>query len=216
LDIISKRGFVGKNKEGISVEGEDSGRNAVTLAERVLKSFVEIKVNKKSAKIPKIGKVPFDASIIQILIKTAAEQSKIKSKDEKKDLSDTSKQYKVIKEEKDIEGGYGASRAYSAGKVGASYLDYGRLFSYLGKFKAFSNYFSAENTISPENSSQRQTSELDTIEKGARHVKYMANNHEINTISAVPIAGMDSAEWEKFKLWMKLDPVMYRLKTSTS
>ena len=158
LDIISKRGFVGKNKEGISVEGEDSGRNAVTLAERVLKSFVEIKVNKKSAKIPKIGKVPFDASIIQILIKTAAEQSKIKSKDEKKDLSDTSRQYKVIKEEKDIEGGYGASRAYSAGKVGASYLDYGRLFSYLGKFKAFSNYFSAENAISPEHSSQRQTS----------------------------------------------------------
>jgi len=58
---------------------------------------------------------------------------------------------------------------------------------------------------------------LETVEKGARYVKYIRSRAiELNPTSIVPIAGMDSGEWEKFRLWMQLDPVMYRLKTSTS
>ena len=54
------------------------------------------------------------------------------------------------------------------------------------------------------------------MEKGARYTKYFAGGNNLNPVSLVPIAGMSSGEWEEFKLWMKLDPVMYRFKTSTS
>ncbi|MBI2658876.1 hypothetical protein HYX05_02110, partial [Candidatus Woesearchaeota archaeon] len=56
----------------------------------------------------------------------------------------------------------------------------------------------------------------ETMDKGARYVKYFNSKTPIDKSSLVPIAGMNSAEWEQFKLWMRLDTVMYLLKTSTS
>ena len=50
------------------------------------------------------------------------------------------------------------------------------------------------------------------MERATKYIKYMAGGREINTISLVPSAGMDSHEWENFKMWMKIDPVMYLLK----
>ena len=54
------------------------------------------------------------------------------------------------------------------------------------------------------------------MEKAGRYIKYMAGGADLDTLSMVPKAGMSSSEWENFKMWMKLDPVMYRLKVSTS
>lgn len=222
--MISKRVFVGKSKGDVGKKG--SGKlERLSLTRKVKKIFGEIKTKKDAVRIPAISTLKGairnppsslpNSAIIQIMISSAAEQAQKASKEEVVD-NKAGKKYKILDEGKESGiGGYGAVRPYSSGTF-ASYLDYSKLFSYLGKFRAFSSYFSAENAISPENSSQRQAAELDAIEKGVRHIKYLAHNHEINTISAVPIAGMDSSEWEKFKLWMKLDPVMYRLKTSTS
>ena len=62
----------------------------------------------------------------------------------------------------------------------------------------------------------------ETMEKGASYLKYFAGGHDlnplasVNPLSLVPVAGMSGSEWEQFKMWMRLDPVMYLLKTRIS
>ena len=88
-----------------------------------------------------------------------------------------------------------------------------------GKFRAKSPYENLSNIERSDNlldNGKFSLIDFETMEKGARHARYFTPGNELNPLSLVPIAGMSSGEWEQFKLWMKLDPVMYRLKTSTS
>ena len=146
------------------------------------------------------------------IIKSAID--KVKTEDDDKNAK---KGHKI----KNI-GGYGTISKFYRIIPTTSYIDYAKLFSYLGKFKsqsAYENFDTPTDTISNlrDGSDKFSLIELETAEKGARYVKYfMPKNTDINVVSLVPLAGMSSAEWEKFKLWMLLDPVMYRLKTSTS
>ena len=131
--------------------------------------------------------------------------------------------YKILKEckEKNV-GGYGAVSNIYGIVPNIPYINYGKIFSYLGKFKSQSAYEYLDDSSEKFGKSMGENNsfsliDLETSEKGARYVKYfMSNSSGIDPISMMPIAGMNSAEWEQFKLWMKLDPVMYRLKTSTS
>ena len=52
----------------------------------------------------------------------------------------------------------------------------------------------------------------DTIDRVTSHIKYFSGGY-VDTLSLVPKAGMNSAEWEQFRLGMKLDPVLYGFKT---
>ena len=56
----------------------------------------------------------------------------------------------------------------------------------------------------------------ETMEKGANYIRYFNSKIPIDKSSLVPIAGMNSAEWEQFKMFMRLDTAMYLLKISTS
>lgn len=156
-------------------------------------------------------------SIAEILIKSAVEKAKTgingKAKFEESAI------YRVLKEEMPLAtGGYGAvSKGYTAAP-GASYVDYEKLFSHLGKFRAQSAYENIENSNPAAANSLTDNGfrliDSEIMEKGAKYVKFfMPANSEIGSVSAVPVAGMNSSEWEQFKLWMKLDPVMYGLKT---
>ncbi len=206
-----------------------------TLADRVIRNFSIIKIKKCTVKVPKLkagkGKIGFKkgktflkkdskapiSSVISILIKAAVENAR----KEEKCAAEKNKIYEMLKEDKKLNanGGYGsASKSYETAPH-ASYVDYGKIFGYLGKFRANSPYenFEGRNggngTIS---SGKSALIDSDAIEKGSRYVKYFARGSQIDATSLVPVAGMSSSEWEQFKLWMKLDPVMYRLKTSTS
>lgn len=212
-----------------------------TLTERVATDFARVKLKKASVKVPKLkiqkesGKralnqrkadaVPI-SSLVNILIKSAIEKAKKEQKE--KVQVEEEKSYTVLKEGNKLifNGGYGTvSKGYGAAPH-ASYVDYGKLFSHLGSFRAKQPY---ENMAEHVGALNRETesrsfvlADKQTMERGAGYVKYFLGGIALNPDSGahpsslVPVAGMNSSEWEQFKMWMKLDPVMYLLKIRTS
>ena len=209
-----------------------------TLVERVSRDFSKIKLENVTVKVPRlkakkekvINKKNHDemfiSSIVNNLIKNSIKQVKAEKK-EKGAVQEESRNFVLAKGERGLnaDGGYDAiSKSYGI-SPNISYLDYGKLFSYLGKFRAQGMYenFGADdfgnfNAAYIENSFSLIDKE--TMEKGGRHVKYLSRpGSDIYTSlsSLVPAIGsMSSAEWESFKLFMVLDKVTYLLKTSTS
>ena len=204
-------------------------RNSIKIPK--IKSIKKVKSedrhNQDNTKNPKIAaKTVFftdNSFLSDLLIRTAIEDAKnISGKDIEK------VQYQEIfilpesEDKKDNIGGYGTISKSYAIVPSASYVDYGKLFSHLGNFRSQSAYESMGSNNGSMNNNQLGDAgkfsliDRETMETGARHVRYFAQGNDISTLSSVPITGMNSAEWEEFKLWMKLDPVMYRLKTSTS
>ena len=204
---------------------------ATTLADRIKMDFSKVKLKKAAVKVPKLkvrkrkvtslksdDKIPI-SSIINILIKTAVEKSK---REKKEKVVEKDKSYNILKDENEqnVNGGYGTvSKGYD-GKPRASYVDYEKLFSYLGKFKSQSAYENIGSHLETLNKAAEGGSfalvDRETMDKGARYVKYFHSKTPIDKTSLVPIAGMSSAEWEEFKRFMRFDTVMYLLKTSTS
>ena len=139
----------------------------------------------------------------------------IGEKAEKEVISD---EVKVIEEKEDSHGGYGTSRrsSYAAGAV-SSYTDYGKLFSYLGAFRANTgqDIESAAQIMNRVLDEGNKFFFLDTetIDMGVKHIKYFNMGLKLSgDMSAVPLGNVNSKDWEMFKLWSKIDPVMYKLK----
>lgn len=209
-----------------------------TLIDRIRKSFSGIRVKKspesmrksqrnkpKKQDIPKIQNEneAFSRSITNLLVKSAIDKLKQAEKKNAAGRGDEDENFPSSEESKSEKaGGYGAASGFYGGAGSISYADYKKFFSYLGKFKSQSSYQNLENNSAQsewglaESSGEFALVSKETMEKGSRYIKYFVPSGDINQNSSVPIAGMSSSEWEKFKLWMILDPVMYRLKTSTS
>ena len=202
-----------------------------TLADKVKKNFSRVKLRKSSVKVPglkirkiNIGnqassvKIPVSA-LVNILIRSALEKTK-KIKENK--IASEDKKYTLSKENNSVvQGGYGTvSRNYGS-LIRSPYVNYGKLFSYLGNFKAKSPYDSIGSPLEMLNKSLEGSGfaliDREAMDKGAKHVRYfMSPVSDLNMASLVaPTASMSSGEWEQFKLFMQLDKVMYRLKTST-
>ena len=202
-----------------------------TLADKVGKNFVKIALKRYSVKVPsiKIGKIKPKkqmqsdkiavSALVNILIRNALE--KVKREKEKKPAVGDGK-YKLLKEGNfHVQGGYGAvSRSYPS-LIHTPYVDYGKLFSYLGKFKAKGAYQSLNGSNSQNNGGNGfALASSETMDKATRHIKYLRPTGRefgvgaggIDSISLVPMGGMDSSEWEEFKLWFQLDKVAYYLK----
>lgn len=200
---------------------------AKTLAERISRNFSRVKLKKSSVKVPKLklrkegikskkeDNLPV-SSIISILIKNAVEKIKMERKE--KSLAEEDKSYTILKEGRELKvnGGYGTVSKGYENTSHNSYVDYGKLFSHLGKFKAQGAYEDKNDWVSIVNDSlsegKRQLVDSETIGKALMHVTYATPSRNIDSSSLVPIGNMNSDEWEKFKLWMKVDPVMYRFK----
>ncbi len=204
-----------------------------TLAEKVKIDFSKIKVGKSRIKVPRLKvtskkqkisakkpspQIPI-STLINIFIRNSIETARKEAKE--KSPAQTGKIYSIIKDNKEEHiGGYGTAPKNYGSFIHTPYVDYGKLFGYLGSFKARSAYESSGvNDVLKTGSGDSGFGLIDssTIEKGARFVRYMKHpTIDLNMSSLVPIMGMDSQEWEKFKLWKQLDPVMYLLKTTTS
>ncbi|MBI2657518.1 hypothetical protein HYX08_02375 [Candidatus Woesearchaeota archaeon] len=201
-----------------------------TLADKVL-NFSKVRVKKISVKVPRLkaGKRPLAkagskkteipiSSIVGILIKNAAEKAK---RERKEKIIENGTAYSMLKDGAEFaSGGYGsASKGYGASPK-ASYVDYGKLFSYLGKFRASSSYQNEEEVVAEKNVQLDDSgfflADKQLMDNGAKYIRYFNSKTPIDKSSLVPMAGMNSAEWEQFKLWMRLDTVMYLLKISTS
>ena len=206
-----------------------------TLAEKVSSNFFSVRLKKAIVKVPnakakkpkrikfreefsKDDKIP-TSLLVRILIRNALENAK---RERKEARQSEDRKYKLFKEEKDTPGGYGTAQLFYGAKAKSPYIDYEKLFSYLGKFKAKSSQYSDAPTEALNSSMESKSFELvgrEAMDKGARHVKYFfpkAADFHLNLTSLVPVAGMSSAEWEQFKLMMQLDPVMYALKSRTA
>ena len=215
-----------------------------TLVDKILLDC-EIKLENSTVNIPKLGvnkqkkhnnknknqKIEFIkddnfqiSSIIKFMIANLIEKAKMEENEKKEIKQDKEGKITEIsdKETKIPSGGYGTIQKNYGTMPQSSYADYGKLFSYLGKFRSQSPYeFMSDNHLEFLNKSGESGSftliDRETMETGARYVRYLKSPvADLTSISLVPIGGMGSGDWEQFKLWMKLDPVMYRLKTSTS
>ena len=154
------------------------------------------------------------ASIMNAIKKSSAQKPK-----EKKTKAEENEPTAKEEQKPSANPDYDSKKSYGIMQSG-SYVDYEKLFSYLGKFKATNPYFNnplAENNNSSEHSVKATLIDLEIMDKGAKYVKYFfpktADFHS-RLGSLVPVAGMSSGEWEQFKLWVTLDPVMYLLKTT--
>lgn len=203
--------------------------NAKTLSDRIAKDFSVIKLKKAVIRVPKLKAVKPKAkpkkaeempvsSVINILIKSAVE----KARKEKKEKAQDGKSYIILKDDKiTAVGGYGAvSKGYGASPH-SSYVDYGKIFGYLGKFRAqsaFENFDGSHverlNRIM-EQGNKSYLIDKETIDSGVKNIKYFINGPLAAGPGSVPLGGISSAEWEKFKMWMIVDYVMFSLKMST-
>jgi len=206
-----------------------------TLAERISIDFSKVKLKKAVVKVPKIrirkekkyretknDNIPL-SSIVSILIKAAIEKNKKEKKE--KIIIEEGKSYSITKEESMHvqSGGYGTvSKSYSASPRSA-YVDYGKLFGYLGKFKALGAYDNLENPFEFLNKTAESGSfvladkeSMDKIGRFDKYIRTPAMAIQTMALSLVPIAGLSSAEWEEIKMLMRFDPIMYTLKSKTS
>lgn len=201
-----------------------------TLADRIKKNFCKVKLKRASVNVPDLrirkkrtskareqSKVP-TATIVNILIRNAVEEAR-KGRIERNIFANSKR---AINAKKAINGGYGtASRLYGTSSREA-YVDYGKLFSYIGKFKSQSPYenYSGESPTEKINKIMEQDSKFylvdrEVIDDGVRSIKYFTFGLMLREPGPVPMGGINSADWEKFKLWKLVDYVMFNLKMST-
>ena len=211
--------------------------NNLNLAEKVRIDCSEINFGKAKIKVPKLGIAPKKqrikakkassqipiSTLINILIKNSIENAKMESKEKPQLQKD--KNYRIIKGHKDENiGGYGTvSKNY--GGIQASYVDYEKIFSHVGKFKArgmYESFANSDGQISAEK--EFSLASVETMDKAAVCIKYLRPSGRefgiagsgIDVVGNVPIAGMDGAEWAEFKMWFLLDKVAYYLKRKTA
>ena len=200
----------------------------------VSRNFSKVKLKKAAVKVPrlrvrkkKVSNIKKDknlpvSSIINILIKAAVEKAK---KERKEKNLEEGRSYGTTKDSKEliVNGGYGtASKGYGTAPH-TSYVDYEKLFSYLGTFRSKSMYENIGNPVEFLNKATESGSfvlaDKDSMDKIGRFEKYFkpqVMDTPIVALSLVPVAGLSSAEWEEIKNLLRFDPVMYTLKSKTS
>src|SRR3989338_2703026 len=198
--------------------------------EAIAAGSIKIKLGKASIKIPKLkiskkalpqkkeDQVPI-STLINILLKTAIEKTKV---EKRKNIKEGGKNYRIIMPEAPFttEGGYGTvSKSYGSSPK-KSYVDYEKIFSYLGKFRSKSAYEDVAGHLGSLNKATESGSfvladreSMDKIAKFEKYFKTPMMDMPIMALSLVPVAGLSSAEWEEIKMMMKFDPIIYGLKT---
>ncbi len=193
------------------------------------KSALE-KANKETKKILKeegrIKKEIFAVSKLSRLIQGGkkGDERKDDSKNDSLDIKILTEDSFEEKEEGSIsDNGYGRRGAsglsvYLRG-ITSSYTDYTKIWSWLGEFRTKGCYqFSEfeekrlEETPLAIPSTPEILCDFEVIEKCIKHQKYFMPGDNMNgTYGNVPMAGVNSRDWEKFQLWAMVDYIMYKL-----
>lgn len=188
-----------------------------TIADIIAVCIAEIGSRTKAKKSTKPRKNPDAAkitkkknfsipSIIKSIVGNAVENAK---KDGKKNLAeDSNKEYKIINEERGpiLNGGYGTvsrENGYAAASK-SKYVNYNKLFSYLGSFRSKGMYEDSDGKQFEANAAERtrEMVSMETIEKVAKHFKYFVRGEVMGDVGFVPPMGLgvDSKEWEKYRM----------------
>jgi len=176
------------------------------------KKKTRLKKNIKSKTASNIG------SLARMLVNKAVEKTKTTKKEENKEdkiIYSTKEERQII-----INGGYGTvSKVYGAAPV-VKYVNYDKLFSHLGLFKAKGMYEDIESSAKTgQGESTREMVSSETMEKVAKHFKYFVAGDVMGDMGGVPPVGVgvNSKDWEKYRLMSKMSiyqPII-KLKTSS-
>ena len=194
--------------------------------------FPKVRLKKVAVTVPKLNVRAIKAkpqkanndmpisSIVSILLTTAVEKAK---KERKEKHIEEEKSYNLLKDDRNtiFNGGYGTAPKGYGMSPRTSYVDYGKLFSHLGIFRAKQPYEDMAEHLGHNNKALDDRGFVlvssETMEKGKFYIRYFNSKVPIAKNSLVPLApGMNSKEWEELIWFMRLDTAMYLLKISTS
>ncbi|MEK6876078.1 MAG: hypothetical protein AABX63_01595 [Nanoarchaeota archaeon] len=197
-----------------------------TLVELILRNFIEINAHKTKKYIKNQfskranKRISWQKSSIAAIIRNIAANSIINnentSEGENENLEIAAEQESEDKEEKPVHGGYGTIKAYTGISPSVKYTDYGKIWSHLGAFRTyrmFEHLDDVSNAVLANGESSREMISSETQMKAARNFKYFmrtatmeAHADYMTVVSMVPPFGLgiDSKEWEKYLLMMKM------------
>lgn len=198
-----------------------------TLVELIVKSTIELNLNKKKAGRRKKRdstqgsnrgsrpNTPIPIGIANIINNSKPIKNK-KNKEGKKEqkLEETAEEAEDAKEKESL-GGYGTIKRYSGMSPYVQYANYSKIWSNIGTFKTYNMFGDADDmaiNVMKKGESSREMVSQRTQEMAARNFKYFMRSHA-NTVldaftvtSLVPPVGsnIDSRDWEKYALMMKM------------
>lgn len=178
------------------------------LIEIITKNFFGTRQKKRPKR--RTDRLSFGLSISNIIISssiTIPKKSKNETAREEKDFDGDIEEKANDGSSIISNGGYGTiSKHYGISPV-TKHLDYTKLFSYLGAFRAKGMYEDlAERSVGIAagngDESTREMVGKETMEKAAKHFKYFIMGDVQGDIGLVPPVGLniDSGEWEKYRL----------------
>lgn len=209
----------------------NSGVMPDTLTEKIEGNFDKVKLKRVAVAVPGIDARKLKRSIkkiqhrkrheiptsvlVNIILKAAAE----KKKEESKKKEENFRQYVVVNERRPllVNAGYGTLSKRYGSLIKTPYIDYGRLFSYLGNFRsknAFEDFAETPTQLTNrvlEQGNKFYFIDKEVIDTGVKTMKYFTPGAITGEVHVVPV-GVNSTDWEQFKLWQKIDPVMFNLK----
>ena len=124
-------------------------------------------------------------------------------------MEETAEEESEDKKEIIVNGGYGTVNKHYGISPSVKYTDYNKIWGHLGSFRAKGMYENDEssNEIAMKNGeSTREMVSTETLDKAAKHFKYFVRGEIMGDIGLVPPTGVniDSKEWEKYLLMMKM------------
>ncbi len=143
------------------------------------------------------------------LIRKAINDSKKKkekkaSKSSEVDIIDIEEDRELI-----VNGGYGTVSSIYASAPIIKYVNYDKLFSHIGSFKANYNQQQAlmEFGITPKgDDATREMVSTEVIDKAAKHFKYFVRGEILGDVGYVPPTGssVNSKDWEKYRIMSQM------------
>jgi len=190
-----------------------------TLIELIIKNIVEMRRKKRTSNKSKNNNIKNKSgySISSLLINLKINEAISETKGElgEENFEEIIEEESEDKDQKTINGGYGTVKTYSGMSSQVKYADYNKIWSHIGAFRTY-NMFDKDSsgdhaTLNGESSRSMVSDE--TLNMGARQFKYSGNHNINNTVQDMmtitslvvpPGAGVDSVEWEKYMLMMKM------------
>ncbi len=195
-----------------------------TLVELTLKGIAELKRKKTRPKRQSIMQAgqrnAIAASISNIINNSKQAKASKKAKENKLDLEEAAEDAETPKSKGHL-GGYGTIKSYSGISHYTAYTDYSKIWSHIGAFASKSAYQNPLERASLRSSMSESTGilvSMEVIDKAQKHFKYFVRGDIMGDIGYVPPfgSGIDSKDWEKYRLMTQMSVYMPLLKLMRS
>ena len=167
---------------------------------------------------PKKGAIPPGISnVISNALKQAKASRKDKNDKSEIKLEDTAEEIDDGKGKDRPAGGYGTIKPYVGMSPYVQYADYNRIWKHIGSFTtngAYGNSFERASLRSSVSESTGILVSMEVVEKAQKHFKYFVRGDIMGDVGYVPPfgAGIDSKDWEKYRMMTQMSIYMPLLK----